>query len=178
MPIIENGENISLTRANFKQYLSLLANFKLVKRFEHPLESFLSGFNSVFSFDIIKKRFAPHEVGFLTCGLRDLNPESIVDMIRFPRSNPRVEGWFKDYIRSYKPDALRVFLKYITGSSTIPAEGISLRVDFKNEEDPEHLPIAHTCFKSVEMPLYRSYEELERKFTIAIANSGGGFELG
>mgnify|MGYP002359314543 CR=1 FL=1 len=114
-------------------------------------------------------------MGLLTCGVRNLHPEAVVGMTKFSRSNPRLEGWFKDYIRSFTPEALRGFLKYMTGSSTIPAEGISLRVDFMNG-NPEHLPIVHTCFFSIELPPYRSYEELERKVNIGIAH--GGFGVG
>lgn len=39
-----------------------------------------------------------------------------------------------------------------------------------------HLPRSHTCFRSIEVPHYKSYEQMKSKFDLAfLDNEGFGF---
>lgn len=42
--MIENGKNIKVTKDNVKQYLQLLPEFLIVKRYDEIIDSFRSGF--------------------------------------------------------------------------------------------------------------------------------------
>jgi E3 ubiquitin-protein ligase NEDD4 len=42
--------------------------------------------------------------------------------------------------------------------------------------DPERLPKSHTCFNRIDLPPYTSYEQLEKKMTLAVEESMG-FEI-
>ncbi|CAM6000523.1 unnamed protein product [Sphagnum balticum] len=79
-----------------------------------------------------------------------------------------VEEWFKRYIRECKPIMLSSFLKFITGASTIPFDTSSYKIEIVFvSTNPKKLPISHTCWKSLEVPLYKSYEVLEKKLNTA-----------
>ena len=55
-------------------------------------------------------------------------------------------------------------LKFITGSSSIPTEGIgSICIRFTRLKETDCLPSIHTCFKEILLPEYKSYEELKQK---------------
>jgi len=40
------------------------------------------------------------------------------------------------------------------------------------------LPISHTCFKSIEVPIYKNYEQLKTKLDIAFTTGTEGFGFG
>jgi hypothetical protein len=66
----------------------------------------MDGFNSVLSFDVplgviqlVKKWFQPREFSYFTCGIKEIQAQSIIDLLIFSNSRPMVEEWFKRYIR-------------------------------------------------------------------------------
>jgi hypothetical protein len=63
---------------------------------------------------------------------------------------------------------LNSFLKFTTGASTIPFDTSSYKISiiFVNTS-VKKLPISHTCWKSLEVPIYKSYEAMEKKLNIA-----------
>lgn len=40
------------------------------------------------------------------------------------------------------------------------------------------MPISHTCFKSIEVPIYKNYEQLKTKLDIAFTTGTEGFGFG
>ncbi len=39
------------------------------------------------------------------------------------------------------------------------------------------MPISHTCFKTIEIPIYPTYEHLKKKLNIAFTNGLEGFGI-
>ena len=55
-------------------------------------------------------------------------------------------------------------LKFVTGSSSIPTEGIgSIKIRFTRLKETDCLPSIHTCFKEILLPEYDSFDELKKK---------------
>ena len=44
------------------------------------------------------------------------------------------------------------FLVFLTGSSRVPLGGLVINIKFVNVS-PEHLPVAHTCFNLLDLPV-------------------------
>ena len=44
------------------------------------------------------------------------------------------------------------FLVFLTGSSRVPIGGLEVNIKFVNVS-PEHLPVAHTCFNLLDLPV-------------------------
>jgi len=66
---------------------------------------------------------------------------------------------FRRYLQESSDEIARKFLKFTTGSSSIPFERGSYRVSVRFISIEQHkLPIAHTCSLEIEMPKYKSYE--------------------
>ena len=70
---------------------------------------------------------------------------------------------------------LMSFLKFITGASTIPFDTSSYKIEIVFVPTSKKLPISHTCWKSLEVPLYKSYEILEKKLNTAFTFGAEGF---
>ena len=71
------------------------------------------------------------------------------------------------------------FLQFVTGSSQLPAGGIEqldppLNVSFVDGAD-ERLPVAHTCFHTLDLPHYTSYDSLQKRLLTAIEEGSEGF---
>jgi len=74
---------------------------------------------------------------------------------------------------------LRGLLKFATGSSSLPFDEGNFRitVQFSKSANVKRLPIAHTCFKSIEVPCYASFEDMRNKLTLAITHGSEGFGM-
>ena len=71
---------------------------------------------------------------------------------------------------------------FITGSSQVPANGFRHYKDIGNPitiqpgGGKERLPVAHTCFNTIDLPEYETEEELNQKLMLAINEDS--FQLG
>ena len=75
--------------------------------------------------------------------------------------------FLKKFIRSLDASALGTFLKYTTGSDTMPS---SLVVSFTSMDGFARRPIAHTCGQHLELPhTYQSFSELSEEFTAILS---------
>jgi hypothetical protein len=89
------------------------------------------------------------------------------------------------YLQQAEPQILKNFLKFTTGtqlfhilgSSAIPFDtsGFKVNVQFVGSMDINKLPISHTCFRSIEVPLYKSFEQMRKKLDIAFTIGIEGF---
>ena len=49
-------------------------------------------------------------------------------------------------------DEKRTFLIFLTGSSRVPLGGLTINIKFVNVS-PDYLPVAHTCFNLLDLPV-------------------------
>jgi E3 ubiquitin-protein ligase NEDD4 len=87
-------------------------------------------------------------------------------------------------VRSLENEKRARLLQFTTGTSRIPVNGFRdlqgsdgpRKFTIEKAGEPSRLPKSHTCFNRIDMPPYTSYEQLEKKLTIAIEESIG-FEV-
>lgn len=76
----------------------------------------------------------------------------------------RVFGFLLSFIGNMKQNELRLFLRFVTGSSVLLAKKIT--VSFNNLSGLARRPISHTCDCMIELPIsYTTYPEFESEFT-------------
>ena len=83
--------------------------------------------------------------------------------------------WLWTTIEEMSAEERCMFLLFVTGSGAVPAGGfahMARRIAIVASGDPDALPISHTCFNALELPLYPSREMLRDKLLYAIRNSG------
>ena len=84
-----------------------------------------------------------------------------------PDMNPaedRVYGFLLLFIGNMKQNELRLFLRFVTGSSVLLAKKI--KVSLNNLTGLARRPISHTCDCMIELPVsYATYPEFELEFT-------------
>ena len=84
----------------------------------------------------------------------------------------RVFGFLLSFVGNMKQNELRLFLRFITGSSVRLAKHI--KVSFNSLTGLARRPISHTCDCNLELPVsYATYPEVESEFTNVLVKYHG-----
>ncbi len=105
-------------------------------------------------------------------------PSSVLEVVDEPvtvnSAQNRVFGYLKTYIRGSKQEELRLFLRFVTGSSVLLAKHIV--ISFNNLTGLARRPISHTCNCMLELPInYSSYPEFELELSRILKNEMSWF---
>jgi len=132
--------------------------------------------------------FTPKELELLISGMPDID---IVDL----KKNTEYHGyraadkeivWFWNIMFSLTKSEKSAFLQFVTGSSKVPLQGFS---DLQGMRGTQKFSIhkangsvgalisAHTCFNSLDLPLYMSEDEMKEKLLYAIKEGAGSFQF-
>ncbi|CAD8205107.1 unnamed protein product [Paramecium pentaurelia] len=178
--LIPNGSAMPVTQHNVDQYLDKTAEYIIYKQFQEIYKSFIEGFTTVVDLKIFQKWLKPSEISLLTQGLLEIKPDVVLQKISYSGGKASHKSYFETYVNQADSQTLKNMLKFITGSSAIPFDQSSyiISVEFKNNLDIRKLPLAHTCFKSIEVPLYANYGQMKQKLDIAFTIGLEGYGFG
>lgn len=73
------------------------------------------------------------------------------------------------------PTELSRFVLWLTGSDSVPVPVPAGYFVVTRTADAQRLPVAHSCFRAVDCPLYPSVLVLKQKLMLAIDGSEGTF---
>ncbi|CAH8505495.1 unnamed protein product [Schistosoma turkestanicum] len=186
--LIENGQNVPVTEANKKEYVRLVCQERMTGAIRQQLDAFLHGF-----YDIIPKRmisiFNEQELELLISGLPNID---IVDLkanttySKYQPNSPQIE-WFWQALESFDQEDLARFLQFVTGTSKVPLGGFvnlegmhgptKFQISRASVSSTNHLPSAHTCFNTLVLPAYESYEQLRSRLLMAIRECSEGYGM-
>ncbi|VDO00441.1 unnamed protein product [Rodentolepis nana] len=186
--LIENGRNIVVTDENKKEYVRLLCHQKMTESIRPQLNAFLKGFYSIISKSWINI-FNEQELELLISGLPKIDLEDLRSNTcynKYELTAPQIL-WFWKAMESFEEEDRARFIQFVTGTSRVPLGG------FKNLEgmhgptkftisrasisSTSHLPSAHTCFNTLELPAYTSYEQLRDRLLTAIRECSEGYGM-
>lgn len=97
-------------------------------------------------------------------------------------SDPTIQYFWKT-IRSLSQEERAQFLQFATGTSKVPLDGFKALQGSEGVElfnihkafDTNLLPTSHTCFNQLDLPEYKSEDELKHKLLISIRTGFEGF---
>ncbi|KAG7394634.1 hypothetical protein PHYBOEH_004944 [Phytophthora boehmeriae] len=122
--------------------------------------------------------FSWHELRTLVCGKASVD----VDLLRrrtiygdgCQATDPHI-SYFWDVLAAFSDEQKSSFLRFVWGRSRLPTHAADFTQDFKISGLPKaagradmYLPIAHTCFFSIDLPAYSSREVMHDKLMYAI----------
>ena len=101
--------------------------------------------------------------------------ERVLDLIEEPSAmnsaEKRIFSYLITFVSNSRQDDLRLFLRFVTGSSVLLGE--SIRVSFNNTEGLARSPTAKTCSCAIELPLsYSTYPEFEQELSKVLSSEG------
>ncbi|RMX67786.1 hypothetical protein DD238_000466 [Peronospora effusa] len=182
-----SGKDILVTDANKEEYLRLLLKHKMFGGVGEQLEALLQGLYDVLPRTLLVV-FDYQELELLLCGVPSIDVadwESHTD-IHYLRAG---QGFNKPTSCRAVEERARL-LQFVTGTSRVPAEGFrallsnggrirrfGLQMVSINASPIGLYPKAHTCFNRLDLPVYRSYEELVTYLTLVINMEITGFTM-
>ena len=98
----------------------------------------------------------------------------------------RVVVWFWDVVRAMEDDMKAKLLQFVTGTSGVPAQGFGFlqgndgnirKFTLHGDKNVKVFPRAHTCFNRIDMPIYKSKEELSKYLSLAVSMEATGFGI-
>jgi len=133
-------------------------------------------FQVCFSFGVIECALIDVDL-FNLC--TDVDVSELEEHIQFP-FNEKLKNWLIEALRSFTAEQRVKFIQFVTGSSSLPVGGIKNLSPQLNVElvlnDDDQLPSAHTCFNTLDLPLYSSADVLKEKLLLAITEGFEGFD--
>lgn len=163
-------EVILLSDSNKNEYLSKLSEWVFNLSISKEFDAFYNGFMKANVNEMFFKCFRLDELDLIVSGAveRDWNDLKKAAYYVSYDQDSQVIVWFWEYFMNLEEEKKVNVLKFITGSSSIPTEGLgSIRIRFTRLKEIDCLPSIHTCFKEIILPEYTSYEQLEQKCNLA-----------
>lgn len=180
--IVPKGSDIPVTEDNKVDYVKLVAEWRIKRRVQEQFDALLSGLHQVISEEQLEI-FSAHELELLIGGISEID---LVDMksntlYKNYAADDEVITWFWQCLESFDNEKRAKLLQFATGTSRVPVNGFRdlmgsdgpRKFCIEKAGNPDQLPKAHTCFNRIDLPPYRSYEQLVQKITYAIEETIG-----
>jgi hypothetical protein len=174
--LIENGHNVLVTSENVEKYVEAYINWTLVTSVHLFYDAFETGFNRVCHLPIYQ-RFTPDELDVLVSGVDIINWDELRFAVTYgggyTAESESIE-MFWDVFDSLNIDQKKNLLVFATGTAKVPIGGLSkLKLRIVKTQDMQHLPVAHTCNATLELPDYQNLEVIRRNIRICLEHTVG-----
>jgi len=186
--LIPNGKNIKVTEERKAEYVSLVCQNRMTTAISSQIKSYLDGFYELVSPELISI-FNPKELELLISGLPDIDISDLkknTDYVSW-RATDKEIGWFWNVLEGLSRNEKAAFLQFVTGSSKVPLNGFAELQGMRGLQkfsihkvavpngQPAPLMASHTCFNSLDLPPYKSEEELKERLLYAISEGANAF---
>ncbi|GFG40937.1 hypothetical protein Cfor_04032 [Coptotermes formosanus] len=170
-PLKAGGENIPVTQENKKEFVELYVDLVLNKSVETHFKAFSTGFHKVCGGRVLEL-FHSHELMAVVVGNENYDWEVLQRNAEYKNGyteNDETIQMFWEVFHELPEEEKRKFLLFLTGSVRIPVQGMKeMKIYIQPSFDDRYLPVAHTCFKLLDLPQYSTKEKLRYKLMQAI----------
>ena len=178
----EGGLNIEVTDENKEEYIELITEWRFKRGVVEQTEAFLKGFNAVLPMYWLQ-HFDERELEILLCGMQeyDVDDWQKNTVYRNCTKTSKQILWFWQAIKSFDDEKRARLLQFVTGTCRLPVGGFAELIGSNGPQKfcidkvgkETWLPRSHTCFNRLDIPPYKSYEQLLEKLTFAIEETEG-----
>ena len=173
--LCENGDNISLSLENKKKYIELVEKTRLNEG-KLQIQAIRSGLEQVIPIGLLKL-LSCNELETLVCGKPILDVELLKENTIYSgcSENDPLIKYFWRCLEEFSAEERASYLRFVWGRSRLPLTSkdfpMQHRISIMSHGNPDvALPTSHTCFFSVDIPRYTSYDILKAKFKYAITH--------
>ncbi|XP_075433327.1 LOW QUALITY PROTEIN: NEDD4-like E3 ubiquitin-protein ligase WWP2 [Ascaphus truei] len=178
----EGGEDIRVTEENKEEFIMLLTDWRFTRGVEEQTKAFLDGFNEVAPLEWLRY-FDEKELELMLCGMQeiDLADWQKNTIFRHYTKNSKQVQWFWQAVKEMDNEKRIRLLQFVTGTCRLPVGGFSELIGSNGPQKfcidkvgkETWLPRSHTCFNRLDLPPYRSFEQLREKLLFAIEETEG-----
>jgi len=180
--LIPGGRKTHVTEENKAKYVSLVCQHRMTTAIQSQIKAYLEGFHELVKPDLISI-FTAKELELLISGMPDIDIDDLkknTDYNGYKATDKEI-GWFWNIMFSLSRSEKAAFLQFVTGSSKVPLAGFSEIQGMRGVQkfsihkasgSKGALMSAHTCFNSLDLPVYISEEEMREKLLYSISEAG------
>ncbi|XP_076247280.1 suppressor of deltex [Calliopsis andreniformis] len=178
----DGGDKIRVIEDNKEEYIRLMTEWRMTRGIEDQTKAFLEGFNSVVPLEWLKY-FDERELELMLCGMQEIDVEDWQrnTIYRHYTRNSKQILWFWQFVTRTDSEKRARLLQFVTGTCRVPVGGFA---ELMGSNGPQRfciekvgkdtwLPRSHTCFNRLDLPPYKSYEQLVEKLNYAIEETEG-----
>ncbi|XP_058452659.1 E3 ubiquitin-protein ligase Su(dx) [Malaya genurostris] len=178
----EEGDKERVTEDNKEEYISLMTEWRMTRGIEEQTKTFLEGFNEVVPLEWLKY-FDERELELMLCGMQEIDVDDWQrnTIYRHYNRNSKQVVWFWQFVRETDNEKRARLLQFVTGTCRVPVGGFA---ELMGSNGPQRfciekvgkdtwLPRSHTCFNRLDLPPYKSYDQLVEKLNYAIEETEG-----
>ena len=136
--------------------------------------------------------FNSYELELLICGKPYIDIVEWINNTEYKgkyNKEHKVIIWFWECLSRRSQEDLRRFFQFCTGSSRVPINGFSTFVSYKGDKMPfciesvsyrkkgYNVIRAHICFLTIELPLFKTEQEVDNAITTVLDNAVVGFGM-
>uniref|UniRef100_G1R0Q4 E3 ubiquitin-protein ligase n=1 Tax=Nomascus leucogenys TaxID=61853 RepID=G1R0Q4_NOMLE len=165
----EGGESIRVTEENKEEYIMLLTDWRFTRGVEEQTKAFLDGFNEVAPLEWLRY-FDEKELELMLCGMQeiDMSDWQKSTIYRHYTKNSKQIQWFWQVVKEMDNEKRIRLLQFVTGTCRLPVGGFAELIGTFS------LALWHPgCFNRLDLPPYKSYEQLREKLLYAIEETEG-----
>uniref|UniRef100_H3CTL1 E3 ubiquitin-protein ligase n=1 Tax=Tetraodon nigroviridis TaxID=99883 RepID=H3CTL1_TETNG len=178
-----DGANVLVTEENKEEYISLMAEWRFSRGVEGQTKAFLDGFNEVVPLQWLQY-FDEKELEVMLCGMQevDLQDWQRNTVYRHYTRNSKQIIWFWQLVKEVDNEVRLRLMQFVTGTCRLPLGGFAELMGRSNGPQKfciekvgkdTWLPRSHTCFNRLDLPPYKSFEQLKEKLLFAIEETEG-----
>ncbi|XP_063989823.1 E3 ubiquitin-protein ligase Su(dx) [Diachasmimorpha longicaudata] len=178
----EGGDKIRVVEENKEEYMRLMTEWRMTRGIEDQTKAFLEGFNSVVPLEWLKY-FDERELELMLCGMQEIDVDDWQrnSIYRHYTRNSKQVLWFWQFVRTTDNEKRARLLQFVTGTCRVPVGGFA---ELMGSNGPQRfciekvgkdtwLPRSHTCFNRLDLPPYKSYDQMVEKLNYAIEETEG-----
>lgn len=173
--LFQNGKNKIVTFDTRIEYCNLVLEMRL-NECDKQIQAIKKGLSSVIDIRVLYL-FSWQQIEILISG----NPVFDIEVWKLHTEsslNPRTLELFWKVIESLNPKEQEGFVRFAWGRSRLPpAKEFNVKMKLTSRGS-EKLPVAHTCFFSIEIPDYKTEEEMRHGILTAIHFGASGVLIG
>uniref|UniRef100_A0A4W5M3J4 E3 ubiquitin-protein ligase n=1 Tax=Hucho hucho TaxID=62062 RepID=A0A4W5M3J4_9TELE len=177
-----DGSDLLVTEENKEEYIGLMAEWRFTRGVENQTKAFLDGFNEVVPLQWLQY-FDEKELEVMLCGMQevDLQDWQRNTVYRHYTRNSKQIIWFWQLVKEVDNEVRLRLMQFVTGTCRLPLGGFA---ELMGSNGPQKfciekvgkdtwLPRSHTCFNRLDLPPYKSFEQLKEKLLFAIEETEG-----
>ena len=173
--LCENGNNKFLSLENKKLYIELVEKERLNEG-KMQIQSIKNGLEQVIPIGLLKL-LSWNELEMLVCGKPILDIELLKENTIYSgcSENDELIKNFWKCLEEFNAEERASYLRFVWGRSRLPLTSkdfpMQHRISIMSHGNPNvALPTSHTCFFSIDIPRYSSYDTLKNKLKYAITH--------
>ncbi|KAG7347258.1 HECT-domain ubiquitin-transferase [Nitzschia inconspicua] len=190
--LVPDGSHREVTVDNLTEYLEAILRYRMLESDKLPIQELLLGFLDVVP-EACLTVFDPNELELMLCGLpvidvSDWQAHTVLTGNIQDEPDACIVEWFWQIVRDDFDQEMKArLLQFTTGTSGVPSRGFSnllgndgnIQLFTIHGVTPSQCPYprSHTCFNRIDLPKYKTKQELYEKLKAAITTSAVGFGI-